>query len=311
MPNPLGSLLKKKRTKDKESPSSPPADNRSNTTTGSSLTQTSSNTSSKAPGSLNKLPSNDFAQEKGADLMYAQSPTQEKPQPALTQSQQQNAASLENILNKDGDAMSESSTKGNPTGQTQPAFAQSLPPSPEVIRQTGIHQMSDGTWPMARDEKGTKGKYHLQDFDFKRTLGTGSFGRVHMVQSKHNQRFYAVKVLKKQQVVKMKQVEHTNDERKMLARVKHPFLITLWGTFTDSKNLYMVMDFVEGGELFSLLRKSQVSRLEKTQIRPPDHTVISAHAIHSVSQIPSPSSTRQKSRSPLTTCTRSTLSTVT
>ena len=105
----------------------------------------------------------------------------------------------------------------------------------------------------------TKGKYLLTDFTIQRTLGTGSFGRVHLVQSKHNQRFYAIKVLKKQQVVKMKQVEHTNDERRMLQKVKHPFLITLWGTFQDSKNLYMVMDFVEGGELFSLLRKSQVS----------------------------------------------------
>ena len=105
----------------------------------------------------------------------------------------------------------------------------------------------------------TKGKYTLADFEIQRTLGTGSFGRVHLVQSKHNQRFYAVKVLKKAQVVKMKQVEHTNDERRMLQEVKHPFLITLWGTFQDSKNIYMVMDFVEGGELFSLLRKTQVS----------------------------------------------------
>ena len=104
----------------------------------------------------------------------------------------------------------------------------------------------------------TKGKYSLADFEILRTLGTGSFGRVHLVQSRHNQRFYAVKVLKKAQVVKMKQVEHTNDERRMLGEVKHPFLITLWGTFQDSKNLYMVMDFVEGGELFSLLRKSGV-----------------------------------------------------
>ncbi|KAL2888059.1 cAMP-dependent protein kinase type 2 [Ceratocystis lukuohia] len=102
----------------------------------------------------------------------------------------------------------------------------------------------------------TKGKYTLQDFEIQRTLGTGSFGRVHLVQSKHNTRFYAIKVLKKAQVVRMKQVEHTNDERKMLGEVKHPFLITLWGTFQDPKNLYMVMDFVEGGELFSLLRKS-------------------------------------------------------
>ncbi len=83
------------------------------------------------------------------------------------------------------------------------------------------------------------------------------------MQSKHNGRFYAVKVLKKAQVVKMKQVEHTNDERKMLQKVKHAFLVTLWGTFQDSKNLYMVMDFVEGGELFSLLRKSQVSIVKR------------------------------------------------
>jgi protein kinase A len=55
----------------------------------------------------------------------------------------------------------------------------------------------------------------------------------------------------------MKQVEHTNDERSMLQLVRHPFLVNLWGTFQDSKNLYMVMDFIEGGELFSLLRKSQ------------------------------------------------------
>lgn len=107
----------------------------------------------------------------------------------------------------------------------------------------------------------TKGKYTLTDFTLQRTLGTGSFGRVHLVQSKHNQRYYAIKVLKKAQVVKMKQIEHTNDERRMLQRVKHPFLITLWGTFQDSKNLYMVMDFIEGGELFSLLRKSQVRQL--------------------------------------------------
>ncbi|KAI1074702.1 Pkinase-domain-containing protein [Whalleya microplaca] len=106
------------------------------------------------------------------------------------------------------------------------------------------------------DVRVTKGKYSLGDFDLLRTLGTGSFGRVHLVQSKHNQRFYAIKVLKKAQVVKMKQVEHTNDERRMLGEVKHPFLITLWGTFQDPRNLYMVMDFVEGGELFSLLRKS-------------------------------------------------------
>lgn len=107
----------------------------------------------------------------------------------------------------------------------------------------------------------TSSRYSLTDFTFIRTLGTGSFGRVHLVRSQHNGRSYAIKVLSKERVVKMKQVEHTNSEREMLERVRHPFLVNLWGTFKDSKNLYMVMDFVAGGELFSLLRKSQVRPL--------------------------------------------------
>jgi len=161
-------------------------------------------------------------------------------------SEQQNLPSISNLIHppqNDGAGQSYptpmASTTSTANGGSTPAATQpKQEPQVQQIRQT-------------------KGKYSLGDFEILRTLGTGSFGRVHLVQSKHNQRFYAVKVLKKQQVVKMKQVEHTNDERKMLQEVKHPFLITLWGTFQDSKNLYMVMDFVEGGELFSLLRKSQ------------------------------------------------------
>jgi serine/threonine protein kinase len=56
----------------------------------------------------------------------------------------------------------------------------------------------------------------------------------------------------------MKQVEHTNSEQRMLSSVQHPFIINLWGTFQDCSNLYMVMDFVPGGELFTLLRRSNV-----------------------------------------------------
>ena len=79
------------------------------------------------------------------------------------------------------------------------------------------------------------------------------------VRSKHNLRFYAMKVLSKDKIVRTKQVEHTNNEKQMLESVQHPFIINLWGTFQDSSNLYMVMDFVPGGELFTLLRRSNVS----------------------------------------------------
>ncbi|KAJ7108428.1 AGC/PKA protein kinase [Mycena crocata] len=105
-------------------------------------------------------------------------------------------------------------------------------------------------------ERRPRGVYRLTDFIIQRTLGTGSFGRVHLVRSKHNLRFYAIKVLSKERVVKMKQVEHTNNEQRMLECVTYPFIINLWGYFQDTANLYMVMDFVPGGELFTLLRRS-------------------------------------------------------
>ena len=99
----------------------------------------------------------------------------------------------------------------------------------------------------------------LTDFRLLRTLGTGSFGRVHLIQSKHNGRYYAMKVLKKMDIVRLKQVAHTKNERDVLIHVSHPFIVNLWGTFQDDVNLYMVMDYVPGGELFSYLRKSKVS----------------------------------------------------
>ncbi|CAN9277414.1 unnamed protein product [Alternaria alternata] len=243
-------FLKKKRTKDSngskdlDSPTSPIKDSNSpitpttsrksgsfhlhKTKTNESLTNTTSNTSTTAAAAP-------AADSKPADSMnpaYAQQQQQQfgaSPQSNPTPSH--NVPSIQNLIHPNNTSSHQSAPKngGAVQFQTQP------------LNQTRV----------------TKGKYSLTDFTIQRTLGTGSFGRVHLVQSKHNQRFYAVKVLKKAQVVKMKQVEHTNDERRMLQQVKHPFLITLWGTFQDSKNLYMVMDFVEGGELFSLLRKSQ------------------------------------------------------
>jgi len=171
----------------------------------------------------------------------------------------QNLPSISNLINP----TQHDGASHQYTTQQQPQSRFAPPPinNGAAIQQQQQQAMSPPQVPAVQDQpRVTKGKYSLADFEIQRTLGTGSFGRVHLVQSRHNQRYYAVKVLKKAQVVKMKQVEHTNDERRMLGEVKHPFLITLWGTFQDPKNLYMVMDFVEGGELFSLLRKSGVSK---------------------------------------------------
>lgn len=193
------------------------------------------------------------------------------PQQDGTQQQQlqQQNISTSQTLNQQSSQFPAPPQNGGPTPAPGANFQQSQQQQQSA---TMAQQPTPSTTPQSHqstlNSRQTKGKYSLADFEIQRTLGTGSFGRVHLVQSRHNQRFYAVKVLKKAQVVKMKQVEHTNDERKMLGEVKHPFLITLWGTFQDSRNLYMVMDFVEGGELFSLLRKSGVCLQLKKTCRP-------------------------------------------
>ena len=235
-------FLKKKRTKDSQgsndlnSPSSPTLERQTTAGgAGTPITPVTSNVSTKSD-----------------HMNHSNQPNQ----PFVGQNPNantQNVPSIRNLINGpnygDTNTGSQHDSAYNSGGTSTASTQHNVTPQLNIPGQKGT----------ANPTRETKGKYTLSDFTLQRTLGTGSFGRVHLVQSKHNQRFYAVKVLKKQQVVKMKQVEHTNDERRMLQRCKHPFLITLWGTFQDSKNLYMVMDFIEGGELFSLLRKSQVS----------------------------------------------------
>ncbi|KAI9007146.1 kinase-like domain-containing protein [Gaertneriomyces semiglobifer] len=101
----------------------------------------------------------------------------------------------------------------------------------------------------------SKQKFTLTDFHIDRTLGTGSFGRVHLVRLKSTGKFYAMKVLKKAEIVKMKQVEHTVNEKNILEAIEFPFLVNLLGTFQDCANLYFVLEYVQGGELFSYLRR--------------------------------------------------------
>lgn len=103
-----------------------------------------------------------------------------------------------------------------------------------------------------------KKKFKLGDFEIMRTLGTGSFGRVHLVKLKETGKYYAMKVLRKSEVVRLKQVEHTINEKHILDMIQFPFLVHMLGSFQDSANLYMVLEYVVGGELFTYLRKSTV-----------------------------------------------------
>ncbi|CAI7606155.1 unnamed protein product [Penicillium pancosmium] len=103
---------------------------------------------------------------------------------------------------------------------------------------------------------------HLNDFVLLKTLGTGTFARVSLTRLKEQpdkNKVYALKVLRKADVIKLKQVEHVRNERKTLAAVVgHPFITTLVASFSDEQCLYMLqLDFCPGGEIFSYLRRAR------------------------------------------------------
>jgi protein kinase X len=97
----------------------------------------------------------------------------------------------------------------------------------------------------------------LSSFAVGETLGTGTFGRVRLVQCNYHgaAKTFALKMLKKTEIIRLKQVEHIKAEKAILSRISHPFIVNLYATFQDERCIYMIMEYIIGGELFSQLRK--------------------------------------------------------
>jgi protein-serine/threonine kinase len=88
-------------------------------------------------------------------------------------------------------------------------------------------------------------------------LGKGSYGKVMLVKMADRPgEIYAMKMLRKEHIVKRNQVEHTKSERNVLEAVEHPFIVKLHYAFQTPKKLYVVLEFCAGGELFFSLESS-------------------------------------------------------
>jgi protein kinase X len=104
-------------------------------------------------------------------------------------------------------------------------------------------------------KKDEKEKIKLSDFNIMETLGTGSFGRVRLGRHIKSKKIYAIKMLKKAEIIRLKQVDHIHSEYQILNQLNHPFIVEFKGALTtDPKFLYFILEFVPGGELFTILR---------------------------------------------------------
>jgi serine/threonine protein kinase len=102
-------------------------------------------------------------------------------------------------------------------------------------------------------------KVTIKDFDLVKVIGQGSFGKVFLVRrvGVGNDRHvvYAMKVLKKAEIRQRNQLENMHSERRILAHLQHPFVVSLKFAFQSTDKLYLVTDYCAGGELFFHLKR--------------------------------------------------------
>lgn len=96
----------------------------------------------------------------------------------------------------------------------------------------------------------------LSGYEMLQTLGSGTFGRVRLCSMKANGNVFAMKSLRKSELIRLKQQEHIQNERALLMQIEHPFIVCLYRTFQEPEHVHMLLEFVNGGEVFSHLRRA-------------------------------------------------------
>ncbi|KXN89613.1 Serine/threonine-protein kinase CBK1 [Leucoagaricus sp. SymC.cos] len=108
-------------------------------------------------------------------------------------------------------------------------------------------------------------KIRAHDFDTVKVIGKGAFGEVRLVQKTDTGKIYAMKVLKKDEMLKKDQLAHVRAERDVLAESTSPWVVQLFLSFQDNLHLYLVMEYLPGGDSMSMLIKYDVLSEDVTQ----------------------------------------------
>ncbi|CAN6891302.1 unnamed protein product [Brassica oleracea] len=94
----------------------------------------------------------------------------------------------------------------------------------------------------------------IDDFDEIKEISRGAFGRVLLAKKRTTGDLFAIKVLKKADMIRKNAVESILAERDILINVRNPFVVRFFYSFTSSENLYLVMEYLGGGDFYSLLK---------------------------------------------------------
>ncbi|KAK9078033.1 hypothetical protein SSX86_002090 [Deinandra increscens subsp. villosa] len=100
----------------------------------------------------------------------------------------------------------------------------------------------------------SKARTSIEDFEIIKPISRGAFGRVFLARKRATGDVFAIKVLKKADMIRKNAVQSILAERDILISARNPFVVRFFYSFTCRENLYLVMEYLNGGDLFSLLR---------------------------------------------------------
>ncbi|EAR86370.3 Serine/Threonine kinase domain protein (macronuclear) [Tetrahymena thermophila SB210] len=123
------------------------------------------------------------------------------------------------------------------------------------------------------------------DYDPLSIIGRGAFGEVRVCrEKKQNGRIVAVKKMKKQEMLQKNQINHVRAERDVLATVDNPWIVELYCSFQDSKHLYLVMEYLQGGDLMTVLMKKDILSEEESKFYASE-LVMAIDSVHKMNYI--------------------------
>ncbi|CBX92868.1 hypothetical protein LEMA_P055740.1 [Plenodomus lingam JN3] len=122
-------------------------------------------------------------------------------------------------------------------------------------------------------------KERPENFSTLKVIGKGAFGEVKLVQRKNDGKIYALKSLVKQEMFKKDQLAHVRSERDILAEADSPWVVKLHTTFQDNTFLYMLMEFLPGGDLMTMLIKYEIFTEDITRFYMAE-IVLAIEAVH-------------------------------
>lgn len=127
-------------------------------------------------------------------------------------------------------------------------------------------------------------KITLADFRTVKVIGKGAFGEVRLVQKVDTAKVYAMKSLQKAEMLKRDQLAHVRAERDVLAESTSPWVVQLFYSFQDPLYLYLIMEFLPGGDLMSMLMKYDVFSEDVTRFYMAE-CILAIEAVHNLGYI--------------------------